>query len=188
VADLFLENDPDFVVANDYANLVKHYQFWNLHALIGGDIDKLVDSPLLDVMATKRMVEDPIGLAWSKKNVTEISPGIGCVETVVGNNNLIIHQLLSDPANRFPVLMTLARRGNFQVFASIRSRNGQALKVAEKLQGGGHPNASGAVLPRSIKTVPDAIEYLRKMFNGANTSPINSMEGLFAGFSAGETK
>ena len=27
VADLFLEDDPDFVVASDYANLVKIYQF-----------------------------------------------------------------------------------------------------------------------------------------------------------------
>ena len=47
VADLFLEDDPDFVLAGDYANLVKIYQFWNLHALIGGDIEKLLDHPLL---------------------------------------------------------------------------------------------------------------------------------------------
>jgi nanoRNase/pAp phosphatase (c-di-AMP/oligoRNAs hydrolase) len=38
VADLFLEEDPDFIPANDYANLVKTYQFWNLHALIGGEL------------------------------------------------------------------------------------------------------------------------------------------------------
>src|SRR3990172_2619469 len=34
VADLFLEEDPDFARAGDYANLVKIYQFWNLHALL----------------------------------------------------------------------------------------------------------------------------------------------------------
>ena len=39
VADLFLEDDPDFVIATDYANLVKIYQFWNLHTLIGGEIE-----------------------------------------------------------------------------------------------------------------------------------------------------
>ena len=38
VADLFLEDDPDFVLACDYANLVKIYGFWNLHALIGGEL------------------------------------------------------------------------------------------------------------------------------------------------------
>jgi len=27
---LFLEDDPDFMLASDYANLVKIYQFWNL--------------------------------------------------------------------------------------------------------------------------------------------------------------
>src|SRR2546422_3044930 len=43
VADLFLEDDPDFVVANDYANLVKTYQFWNLHALIDGELERLLD-------------------------------------------------------------------------------------------------------------------------------------------------
>ena len=34
VADLFIEDDPDFALASDYAHLVKIYQFWNLHALI----------------------------------------------------------------------------------------------------------------------------------------------------------
>ncbi len=46
VADLFLEDDPDFVLAGDYANLVKIYGFWNLHALLGADIEKLLDHPL----------------------------------------------------------------------------------------------------------------------------------------------
>jgi RecJ-like exonuclease len=35
VSDLFLEDDPDFELASDYANLVKSYQFWNLHSLVG---------------------------------------------------------------------------------------------------------------------------------------------------------
>ena len=43
VADLFLEDDPDFVLANDYANLVKTYQFWNLHALIEGQLERLLE-------------------------------------------------------------------------------------------------------------------------------------------------
>src|SRR5665213_2335385 len=63
VADLFLEDDPDFTVANDYANLVKTYQFWNLHSLIEGQLERLLDHPLLEVMAVKRKVEDPLGYA-----------------------------------------------------------------------------------------------------------------------------
>ncbi|HXE42426.1 MAG TPA: hypothetical protein VN516_05320, partial [Candidatus Baltobacteraceae bacterium] len=66
VSDLFLEDDPDFVAAGDVANLVKIYQFWNLHTLIGGEIEKLLDHPLLEVMAVKRKIENPIGLEWSK--------------------------------------------------------------------------------------------------------------------------
>src|SRR6266853_4457073 len=107
VGDLFLEEDPDFVLASDYANLVKIYQFWNLHALIGGQIEKLLDHPLLEVMAVKRRIENPLGFAWSKANVTEISPTIGFVDTVVGNNNLIVHQLLEQQATQYPVLLTL---------------------------------------------------------------------------------
>src|SRR5437867_10217586 len=42
VADLFLVEDPDFVLATDHANLVKSYQFWNLHELIGGDLEQLL--------------------------------------------------------------------------------------------------------------------------------------------------
>jgi oligoribonuclease NrnB/cAMP/cGMP phosphodiesterase (DHH superfamily) len=180
VADLFLEEDPDFILAGDYANLVKIYQFWNLHALIGGAIEKLLDHPLLEVMAVKRRVEDPLGLAWSRANVTEISPTVGFVDTVVGNNNLIVHQLLEQQATHFPVLITLFRRANGAMIASLRSRNGEALKVAEKLQGGGHANASGATLPRSIKNITDALTYLRQILNPKKEHELNSLESIFA--------
>jgi oligoribonuclease NrnB/cAMP/cGMP phosphodiesterase (DHH superfamily) len=179
VADLFLDDDPDFVLASDYANLVKIYTFWNLHALIGGEIEKLLDHPLLEVMAVKRRVEDPLGLAWSKANVTEISPTVGFVNTVVGNNNLIMHQLLEQQATRYPVLMTLFRRTNGVVIASVRSRNGEALKIAEKLQGGGHVNAAAATLPRSVKNIPDAVNYLRQVLNPPPPPAVNSLENLF---------
>jgi oligoribonuclease NrnB/cAMP/cGMP phosphodiesterase (DHH superfamily) len=190
VSDLFLEDDPDFEIACDYANLVKIYQFWNLHTLIKGDIEKLVNHPLLEVMAVKRRIENPIGFEWSKSNVTEISQVIGFVDTVVGNNNLVVHQLLEQQATKYPVLVTLFRRGN-AVFASFRSRNGEAIKVAEKLQGGGHANAAGAVLPRSVRNVPDGVEYLRQLLNPkkeTEQSRLNSLESLFAGIEAGKKK
>src|SRR5688572_3917747 len=183
VADLFLEDDPEFVLANDYANLVKVYQFWNLHALINGEIERLLDHRLLEVMSVKRRVEDPLGLDWSRKNVQEISPTVGYVDTVLGNTNLIVHQLLEKAATQYPVLVTLFRRTNGMMIASFRSRGGEALPVAEKLQGGGHANACGATLPKSIRNVPDAIEYLRQVLNPAKPgrdTPLNSMESLFS--------
>jgi hypothetical protein len=188
VADLFLVDDPDFVLASDYASLVKTYQFWNLHTLIDGDVEKLLDHPLLEVMSVKRRIENPIGFEWSKGNVTQISPTVGFVDTVVGNNNLIVHQLLEKGATQYPVLVTLFRRGNL-VFASFRSHNGDALKMAEKFQGGGHANAAGALLPKSIRTVPDGIEYLKQVLNLKNQSQqtrLNSMENLFAAVEAGK--
>jgi len=186
VADLFLEDDPDFVVASDYANLVKIYQFWNLHTLIGGEIEKLLDHPLLEVMAVKRRIENPIGFEWSKSNITEISGNIGFVDTIIGNNNLIIHQMLEQQATKYTVLLTLFRRGNL-VFASFRSRNGEALKTAEKFQGGGHANAAGALLPKSIRNVPDGVDYLRQILNVNNQTHqtrLNSLESLFASIEA----
>jgi len=180
VADLFLEDDPDFVIANDYANLVKIYQFWNLHALIGGELEKLLDHPLLEVMEVKRRIENPLGFAWSKENVIEISPTVGFVDTVIGNNNLIVHQLMDRQASTYPVLLTLFRRANGVIIASLRSRNGEALKIAEKLQGGGHANACGATLPRSVKNIPDAVTYLRQVLNPKKDAPLNSLENLFA--------
>ena len=181
VADLFLEDDPDFLIACDYANLVKHYQFWNLHDLVGGEIEKLLDHPLLEVMAVKRRIENPLGFEWSKGNVTELCPTVGYVETVVGNNNLIVHQLLEQKATRYPVLVTLFRRANNTVIASFRSRNGEAIKVAERFQGGGHANAAGAVMPKSIRQVDDAVEYLRLILTAKKDAPLNSLESLFAG-------
>ena len=179
VADLFLDEDPDFELASDYANLVKVYQFWNLHALIEGRLERLLGHPLLEVMAVKRRIEDPLGFAWSRENVTQITSTVGCVDTIIGNNNLIVHRLLEEKATPYPVLLTLFRRPNGVVIASLRSRNGEALKVAEKLQGGGHANACGATLPRAIKYIPDAIIYLRELLNPKTEAPLNSLESLF---------
>ncbi len=180
VGDLFLEDDPDFILANDYANLVKSYQFWNLHALINGEIEQLLNNPLLRVMEVKRNIEDPLGFAWSRENITEITPQVGFADTVIGNNNLIVHQLLEQQATKYPVLLTLFRRANGVIIASLRSRNGEALKVAERLQGGGHANACGATLPRSVKTIPDAVLYLRQTLNPKKEEPLQSLEDIFA--------
>jgi|ERR1043166_28303 hypothetical protein len=181
VADLFLEDDADFGLANDYASLVKIYGFWNLHALVEGEAERLLDHPLLEVMAVKRRVEDPIGFEWSRRNVIALSPKVGYVDTVVGNNNLIVHQLLEQKATPFPVLLMMLRKTNGVIVASLRSRNGEALAVAEKLQGGGHANACGATLPRSVKTIPDAVDYLRRVLDpgGQRTAPLNSLESIF---------
>jgi hypothetical protein len=185
VADLFLDTDPDFAVANDYANLVKNYQFWNLHAVLRGDLEKLLDHPLLEVMAVKRRVEDPIGLEWSRRHVVELSPTVGFVDTIIGSSNQIVHQLLETGATKYPALVTLFRRSS-AIFASFRSRNGDALKIAAKFQGGGHANAAGAILPKSVRTIEDGIEFLQKTLNPKTEPKLNNLESLFAGVEAGK--
>ena len=183
VADLFLEDDPDFALAGDYAGLVKIYSFWNLHTIIEGELERLLDHPLLEVMAVKRRVEDPIGFEWSRRHVSEISPQVGYVDAIVGNTNLIVHQLLERQSVKYPVLVTLFRRAN-SVFASFRSRNGEALKVAEKFQGGGHANAAGAILPKSVRNLDEGVAFLRQVLNlKHDTSNLNSLESLFKGIS-----
>jgi hypothetical protein len=146
-----------------------------------GKLEALLDHPLLEVMAVKRRIEDPIGYEWSKANVTHVSPTVGCVDTVVGNTNLIVHQLLEHKDTPYPVLLTLFRKANNTVVVSLRSRNGEALKIAEKLQGGGHANACGATLPRSVKSIPDALVYLRQVLDPAQKKeePLNTLESLF---------
>jgi oligoribonuclease NrnB/cAMP/cGMP phosphodiesterase (DHH superfamily) len=183
VADLFLEDDADFALAGDYAGLVKIYSFWNLHTVIDGELERLLDHPLLEVMAVKRRVEDPIGFEWSRRHVTEISPQVGYVDTIVGNTNLIVHQLLERQAVKYPVLVTLFRRAN-AVFASFRSRNGEALKIAEKFQGGGHANASGAILPKSVRNIDEGVAFLRQILNVKHEAAnLNNLESLFKGIS-----
>ena len=181
VSDLFLEGDPDFALANDYANLIKVYGFWNIHSLVGGRIESLIDHPLLEVMAVKRRIEDPLGFDWSRQNVEAITSSIGYVGTVVGNNNLIVHQLLEKQVTPYTVLMTLFRRPNGAVIASFRSRNGDALKVAEKFQGGGHANAAGASMPKSVRNTQEALQYLRQVLNPAppKNAPLNNLESIF---------
>jgi len=184
VADLFLEKDPDFTVAGDYASLVKCYQFWNLHTVLGGDLEKLLDHPLLEVMAVKRRVEDPIGLEWSRRHILELSPTVAFADTVIGSSNQIVHQLLETGATKYPVLMTLFRRSN-AIFASFRSRNGEALPIAAKFQGGGHANAAGAILPKSVRTIEDGIEFVKKALNPKPVpGNLNTLESLFASLEA----
>jgi hypothetical protein len=137
-------------------------------------------------MAVKRRIEDPMGLTWSKANITELSPTVGFVNTIIGNTNLIVHQLLEQQSTPYPVLITLFRRANGAMIASLRSRNGEALKIAEKLQGGGHANASGATLPRSVKSIQDAIHYMREVFNPRKDQPLNGLEQLFDSVEAGK--
>jgi len=179
VADLFLEEDPDFVLANDYASLIKTYQFWNLHDLLEGQIERLLDHPLLEVMAVKRRLEDPIGLEWSLKNLHVITPEVGLVETTIGNTNLIIHRMLEQKLTPFKVLITLFKKSNGIMIASFRSAGGEALEVAAKFQGGGHANAAGATLPRAARNIPDAVDYLRRALNPGAESSLNSLEELF---------
>lgn len=182
LADLYLEDEPEFSLALDYASLVKIYGFWNLHELIDGHLEKLLGHPLLEVMAVKSRVENPLGYEWSRQHVTEITPTIGLVETVVGNINWVVHRMLEAGDTKYPILLTLFRKGNGTMIVSLRSRNGQAIKVAEKLMGGGHVNAAGATLPRSIQDVPAAINYLRQQLNPS--TPLMEPNGLEAAFSA----
>jgi hypothetical protein len=153
-------------------------------------VEGIPQHPLLEVMRVKRRVEDPLGYEWSRRNVLELSPTVGYVDTVVGNNNLIVHQLLQEQATPFPVLLTLFRRANGVVIASLRSRNGEALKVAESLQGGGHANAAGATLPKSVRTIEDGLVFLRGALNPRTPGrgqPLHSLENVLAGLERKET-
>jgi hypothetical protein len=164
LADLYRDDHPDFHEAIDYGSLVKIYGFWNLLELVDGKLEQLINHPLLEVMAVKTRVENPLGYDWSKKHITRISDEIGFVDTVVGNINWIVHQLLEKDDTPFPVLLTLFRKGNGAMIVSLRSKKGESISLAEKLMGGGHPNAAGATLPRSIQDVGSAIAYLRQQF------------------------
>ncbi|HAB17603.1 MAG TPA: DHH family phosphoesterase [Verrucomicrobiota bacterium] len=162
VGDLWCSQDPDFVLALDYASLVKEYGFWNLHKVIGGDPEKILDHPLLEVMGVKRRIENPIGLAWSEMHIEKISPDVGLVQTSIGDTNLIVHQLLDGGTLPYKVLVTLFPKANRTFVASFRSLTGEALPVANRFQGGGHPNAAGATLPRSVTDTESAVAFLRE--------------------------
>ena len=105
----------------------------------------------------------PPSALWKRSSATTISSSI-----IFSNNG----DALSCPGDVVP-----AREQH--VIASFRSRNGEALKVAEKFQGGGHANACGATLPKSVRTIPDAVAYLRQVLNPKKEAPLNSLENIF---------
>ena len=165
VADLFRESDPDFAMACDYAELVKAYHFHPLMKLLEGRLESILDHPLLEVMKVKRSVEDPIGLDWAKRHLETLAPGVSSVDLAIGNHNVIMNQLLKDPALADQVLLSVSRRAPYQYGVSLRSRNGKARDVAIKLHGGGHPNAAGATLPKSVKSVTTGLDYIRQVLS-----------------------
>ena len=80
------------------------------------------------------------------------------------------------------VLLTLNRIGGNQFMVSLRSSDGEALPVAKQLQGGGHPNAAGAALPKSVQRAADAVEYLKKALSPIDQPGAlakNNIESLF---------
>ncbi len=183
IADLYREDEADFTVATDYAQLVKAYGFWNLKALIEDDLEALIDHPLLEVIRVKREVETPLGLNWSKTKIEELTPELGHVPISVGNINAIVHDLLQDKDVPYKVLMTMFKKARGPVLVSFRSLNGEALPIAKKLQGGGHPNACGATLPSSVRNLWEAVEYLKNTLNPKpkKGAALNSLEALFDG-------
>jgi len=164
VGDLYLTDDPQFTEAIDYGSLIKQYLFWNIAKLIGGDLESLVDHPLLQVIRTRREVENPLGYEFAKAHLTPLSDTVAMVESAVGDTNAVVHRILEEGLTPHPVILT-ASTFSRSVSVSLRSRNGEALLVAKLLQGGGHPNACGASLPKTIQRIPDAVEYLKKTLN-----------------------
>jgi oligoribonuclease NrnB/cAMP/cGMP phosphodiesterase (DHH superfamily) len=182
VADLYIESDPDFELAIDYANLVKNYGFWNLYSLIKGNAEALLDHPLLEVMRTKRSVENPIGLNWSRNHIHRVTSEFGIAETVVGDANSIVHQLLDEPSCKYKVLATMYVKANRSVMVSFRSLGGGALGIAKQFQGGGHANACGATLPRSVGSTAEAVVYMKQVLEPApgSSQGLSSLEDAFA--------
>jgi oligoribonuclease NrnB/cAMP/cGMP phosphodiesterase (DHH superfamily) len=164
VGDLYLTDDPHFTESIDYGSLIKQYMFWNIAKLIEGDLESLVDHPLIEVIATRRRIENPIGYEYAKAHITPLSDTVAMIESPIGDTNAVVHQMLTEEIISQPVILTAVTR-NRSVSVSLRSRNGEALAVAKLLQGGGHPNACGATLPQTVQRIPDAVDYLKKTLN-----------------------
>ncbi|MCS1408792.1 MAG: hypothetical protein M2R45_01969 [Verrucomicrobia subdivision 3 bacterium] len=182
IADLYLNEHPEFNLASEYAQLVKTYHFRPLYRLVGNNLESLLDHPLLEIMRLKRKVENPIGLNWSRNHITKITPEIGYVATTIGDTNYIIHHLLESDEVPYTSLVTLFKKPNSPVTVSICSQNGEALTLAKSLQGGGHPNAAGSTLPRSVTTFDEAVTYLKQLLNPESPTeaqPPSNTEALF---------
>ncbi len=164
VGDLYLTDDPHFTESIDYGSLIKQYMFWNIAKLIEGNLESLVDHPLIEVIATRRRIENPIGYEYAKAHITPLSDTVAMIESPIGDTNAVVHQMLTEEIISQPVILTAVTR-NRSVSVSLRSRNGEALPVAKLLQGGGHPNACGATLPQTVQRIPDAVDYLKKTLN-----------------------
>jgi nanoRNase/pAp phosphatase (c-di-AMP/oligoRNAs hydrolase) len=69
---------------------------------------------------------------------------------------------------------------------SFRSLNGEALPIAKRFQGGGHANACGATMPKSVNSVDEAIGYMRQHLDPQpEPSGLGSLEDAFAGLKLG---
>ena len=94
VGDLYLTDDPHFTEAIDYGSLIKQYMFWNIAKLIEGDLESLVEHPLIEVIATRRRIENPIGYEYAKAHITPLSETVAMIESPIGDTNAVVHQML----------------------------------------------------------------------------------------------
>lgn len=179
IADLHLSDHADFVIASDYARLLKTYHFRALYQLIDSNIESLIDHPLLQMMQLKRQLEDPIGLNWSKNHITALSSEIAYVAITIGDSNFIVHKLLKDPNTPFKTFLTFFKKTGSPIAVSIRSQNGEALTLAKRLKGGGHFNAAGASLPRSVKTFEGAVAYLKTLLSSTRNDATSQRQNGF---------
>ena len=188
VADLFLEEDPDFVAANDYANLVKTYQFWNLHALIGGELERLLDHPLLEVMAVKRRIEDPAGPGLEPAERGGNQPDGGLRGHGGGQQQCHRASIAGAGRDALPGIVDVVSQGQQRGGGQLSQPQRRGAQGRRETAGGGHANASGATLPRSVKNIPNAVDYLRAHLNPPpKQDALNSLESLFDGLEVKKT-
>ena len=100
---------------------------------------------------------------------------------MVGNSNVILNKLLREDSQPYKILLTLNRIGNNQFMVSLRApRRGVA--DGQAVAGGGHANAAGAALPKSVQRVADAVDYLKTALNPISHAQENvpdNLESLF---------
>ena len=79
-------------------------------------------------------------------------------------------------------LANMLEEQGIQVARRTVAKYREALKIAQQFQGGGHPNASGATLPRSVQSAEDGVLYMRDVLNPKPKpgGALGSLEQAFA--------
>lgn len=154
--DLHKIDDVRYETARDLQYLLEQVGFEAMWNSFADHPEKMLESPMLPAMRERRDLEDEEGFLQAKESLIKTVWG-GIVQFKIGDWTDILNRISTEVLDNKTCAYISKVADGFEV--RFISENGSAIKIATKLGGGGHPDASGAIL--NVVGYDDVVKFLQ---------------------------